>query len=105
MEFILKGKGWPSKDYRRKAETKKTFISINREKQYQETEERKQAKEHHEMLKEEGRLNTVDFLENPNAKEIIKIGKEVKHMKRCGEARTRIDRELEPEMDKLKRIK
>lgn len=99
--FILKGKGWPSKDFKSNDVTKKSIhVAVNR-KQAEEITARRDAETHQAMLKEEGYGKQVDFREDPNAKAIMKIGDEVKRMKQCGESKERIDRELNPEVAKV----
>lgn len=97
--FILKGKGFYENDYRKReaneqaqrAEQNKKVVSYYRERDAQSERAREEAETR----------KTVDFRETPNAKEIMKIGKEVNRMKELGEAKGRINKEYEKEVHKL----
>lgn len=113
MYFILKGKDWPSKDIKRGAyEKKKTMVSMQQT-QRKEVEASEQAQKEFDQLREEdakyyddkGNKKLVDFREDPNSKEILKVGEEVRKMKYGGVDRERIDKELNPEMEKLRKHK
>lgn len=74
MYFIIRGKGTYSHDYKRK-------------------EDQRREKERKSV--------TVPFEADPNCKAIRKIGEEVIAMKRSGETRERMDRELGSEVIKI----
>lgn len=113
MQFILKGKGWPSQDFKRGEAQRKRYFASSVAEVRKEDEATKDAESHVKMMREEdsrfydnkGNLKVVDFREDPNAKDIIKIGDEVKAMKRGGIERNEIDKQLSPEVAKHLRHK
>ena len=98
--FTIKGYSY-NNNYKKMDETKKAIRIACGEKIAKEHEAREQAIKDSKILREElGKPEIIDFREDPKAKEIIKIGNEVKKMKKYGVPRARIDSELNPEVAK-----
>lgn len=101
MYFTIKGYSY-NNNYKRPETERKSKVILQKKKQEQEAKEYKVAMEEYSMREPE---KIIPYGEGPNVKAIDKIAKEINQMKRCGESRERIDREMNPEVHKITRRK
>ena len=102
----FKGSGWPSKDIKMGADKTRMTRLAEKQKERKAGEAYKDAVKHQAMIREEhGERKLVDCREDPNRKELDKIGKEYRAMKYGGVPIERANRELNPEVAKHTKIK